>query len=109
MKSALRFRAAKKTDRAPELASCGCGVHRGVYAHQSIIAGPRACAGKVTLWYFDFETAPGPLGKVGEGESGNTNRRHRANEFQVFDVFNSHHHGPDLLFRTRGDFYSELV
>lgn len=85
------------------------------------IVGPRACAGKAMvylevslavakiLWFFDFETAPGPLGKVGEGEPGNTNGRHRVNEFQMLDVFNSHHRGPNLLFRTRGDFYSELV
>lgn len=85
------------------------------------IVGPRACAGKATLylevslaiakmlWYFDFESAPGPLGKVGEGEPGNTRGRHRVDEFQMFDVFNSHNHGPNLLFRTRGDFYSDLV
>ncbi|KAI2629257.1 cytochrome P450 [Hypomontagnella submonticulosa] len=85
------------------------------------IVGPRACAGKSmvylevslvlakTLWYFDFETAPGPLGKVGEGETGRTDGRHRINEFQMLDVFNSHHRGPNLLFRTRGNFYSDLA
>ncbi|KAI1773208.1 cytochrome P450 [Hypoxylon cercidicola] len=85
------------------------------------MVGPRACAGKAmvylevslvvakTLWYFDFETAPGSLGKVGEGDASSTNGRNRVNEFQMFDVFNSHHCGPNLLFRPRGDCYSELV
>ncbi|TGJ88074.1 hypothetical protein E0Z10_g624 [Xylaria hypoxylon] len=84
------------------------------------IVGPRSCVGKTmvyqevsliiakTLWYFDFERCPGALGKVGEGDAGNQNGRNRVGEFQLFDVFNSHHQGPILVFTTRGDFHADL-
>ncbi|KAH9901774.1 cytochrome P450 [Xylariomycetidae sp. FL2044] len=77
------------------------------------IAGPRSCAGKAmayleislvmakTIWFFDFEPAPGPLGRVGQGGPKRGDGRGRADEFQVYDVFNAHHDGPYLVFRPR--------
>ncbi|KAK8079375.1 hypothetical protein PG997_007193 [Apiospora hydei] len=71
--------------------------------------GPRNCVGKPlvyletsivlakTLWYFDFEAAAGPLGAVGEGRD-----RGRPGEFCTWDVFNSTHDGPYLVFHPRG-------
>ncbi|KAI1365681.1 cytochrome P450 [Xylaria arbuscula] len=85
------------------------------------IVGSRSCVGKAmvyqevslivakTVWYFDFEPCPGALGRVGEGEVGNRNGRNRVDEFQLFDVFNSHHQGPNLIFRTRGGWYTDLT
>ena len=70
--------------------------------------GPRDCIGKQlaylelslvvakTLWQFDFERAPGPLGVVGNGVD-----RGRPDEFQIHDGFNSTHDGPYLVFRSR--------
>ncbi|KAF2997467.1 hypothetical protein E8E14_002724 [Neopestalotiopsis sp. 37M] len=77
--------------------------------------GPRNCAGKAmaylesslavakTLWYFDFEVAPGDLGRVGGGTPGAKNGRDRPGEFQIFDVFTASHDGPYLTFRARDD------
>ncbi|KAI1176127.1 cytochrome P450 [Nemania sp. FL0916] len=62
--------------------------------------GPRNCVGKPlayletsiviakTLWYFDFERAPGLLGTVGEASS-----RGRPQEFCTQEAFNSSHEG----------------
>lgn len=76
-------------------------------------AGSRICAGKAmayleasvaiskTLWHFDFEKAPGELGELGAGSSGATYGRHRASEFQVYEVISSTHDGPSLVFHPR--------
>ncbi|KAI1261462.1 cytochrome P450 [Xylariaceae sp. FL1019] len=94
---------------------------RSQKAFVPFIVGPRACAGKATLylevsiavakmlWYFDFKSAPGQLGEVGEGVAGSAHGRHHVNEFQMFDVFNSHHQGPNLVFKARDGYYSELL
>lgn len=72
------------------------------YAPFSI--GPRGCPGKAmaylevnltlakTLWYFDFEPAPGRLGDIGLSDEG---------EFRVHDVFVTAHDGPWLTFTPR--------
>ncbi|KAI1332327.1 cytochrome P450 [Xylariaceae sp. FL0255] len=77
--------------------------------------GYRGCAGKAmayleislviarTLWYFDFETAPGETGKIGGGKPGDATGRHRPDEYQLYDVFASAHDGPCLVFNPRGD------
>ncbi|KAI1390655.1 cytochrome P450 [Hypoxylon trugodes] len=77
--------------------------------------GPRNCAGKAmayleaslvvakTLWYFDFEPAPGKLGQIGGGVSGAKDGRDRLDEYQLFDIFTSRHDGPYLIFRPQGD------
>lgn len=77
-------------------------------AFASFSIGPRNCVGKPlayleislvlakTLWYFDFEIAPGPLGSIGEGRD-----RGRPGEFCTQDGFNSTHDGPFLVFHTR--------
>ncbi len=76
-------------------------------------AGSRICAGKAmayletsvviskTFWHFDFEKAPGKLGELGAGSSSRTYGRHRASEFQVYDVISSTHDGPNLVFHPR--------
>ncbi|KUI60237.1 Isotrichodermin C-15 hydroxylase [Cytospora mali] len=83
-------------------------------------AGARACPGKAmaylemgltvakTLWYFDFEPAPGALGAVGGGTPGDGHGRNRVDEFQLEDIFVSNHEGPYLAFRPRGTLCEEL-
>ncbi|ROW03624.1 hypothetical protein VPNG_07147 [Cytospora leucostoma] len=82
--------------------------------------GDRGCAGKSmaylelrlaiarTLWYFDFETAPGEAGKLGGGWPGSTDGRSRRNEFQLYDSIVVDHSGPNLVFTPRGDHWKEL-
>ncbi|KAI0468148.1 cytochrome P450 [Xylaria cf. heliscus] len=77
--------------------------------------GSRSCAGKSlaymqstlvlakTLWYFDFESAPGKLGEVGGGRLGGPSGRRRPDEYQLEDIFAASHDGPYLKFRTRGE------
>lgn len=89
-------------------------------AFVAFATGSRGCAGKSmayleagrviasTLWYFDFETAPGPAGAAGGGNSGNRIGRQRENEFQLYDGFTASHDGPNLVFRPRGDYWKEL-
>jgi len=77
--------------------------------------GPRNCAGKPmaylesslviakTLWYFEFETAPGQLGEIGGGKLGAKDGRDRPGEYQLFDIFTSRHDGPYLVFHPRNN------
>lgn len=94
-------------------------ANRGAFIPFSI--GDRACAGKPmawlemrlaiakTLWYFDFEQAPGEAGKLGGGREGSTEEgRGRVDEFQLFDSIVLDHHGPNLIFKPRGDFWRDL-
>ncbi|KAI1335013.1 cytochrome P450 [Xylariaceae sp. FL0016] len=72
--------------------------------------GSRACIGRdlaylelslvmaKTLWYFDFETAPGKAGDLGAGGRGRSGLRSRADEFQLNDNFAATHDGPNLVF-----------
>lgn len=94
--------------------------HRMNEAFTAFSVGPRGCAGKPmayletslviarTLWYFDFEIAPGAAGKAGEGTPGAPNGRHRPLEFQIHDIFSSTQDGPNLVFTPRGPSVSEL-
>ncbi|KAI1340804.1 cytochrome P450 [Xylariaceae sp. FL0016] len=61
-----------------------------------------------TLWYFDFDKAPGQAGKLGEGVEGRTDGRGRVGEYQLNDLLVSDHHGPNLVFKPRGEFLKEL-
>jgi len=82
--------------------------------------GDRGCAGKAmtyleasltvakTLWYFDFETAPGELGRVGGGTPGRTDGREKVDEYQLYDIFTADHDGPNLVFKPRGDLWKKL-
>lgn len=82
--------------------------------------GPRACAGKTmayleaslvvakTLWFLDFEPAPGKSGDLGAGAPGRATGRERSEEFQLYDIFSSTHDGPNLVFRHRGEFWKAL-
>ncbi|OTB09662.1 hypothetical protein M426DRAFT_316197 [Hypoxylon sp. CI-4A] len=82
--------------------------------------GARGCAGKSmayletsliiskTLWFFDFETAPGESGEVGGGTPGRTDGRERSGEFQLYDQFGSTHAGPNLIFHARGGHWKEI-
>ncbi|KAI1856795.1 hypothetical protein JX265_011436 [Neoarthrinium moseri] len=84
-------------------------------AFSAFSVGYRGCAGKAmaylesslvvakTLWYFDFERAPGKLGEVGGGRPGSHNGRSRLDEFQLYDIISGAHDGPFLIFTSRGD------
>ncbi|KAJ0114842.1 hypothetical protein J7T55_004584 [Diaporthe amygdali] len=76
--------------------------------------GSRSCAGQAmaylelslalarTFWYFDFEKAPGEAGGLSEvpGAPG---------EFKLEDSTIVGHSGPNLMFRTRADYWRELM
>jgi cytochrome P450 len=82
--------------------------------------GPRGCAGKSmayletslvlakTLWYFDFEAAPGELGNVGAGSPSLEEGRRKPGEFQLLDIFGSGHDGPYLTFKARSGLWQDL-
>ncbi|KAI1853155.1 hypothetical protein JX266_001861 [Neoarthrinium moseri] len=84
-------------------------------AFSAFSVGYRGCAGKAmaylesslvvakTLWYFDFERAPGKLGEVSGGRPGSHNGRSRLDEFQLYDIISGAHDGPFLIFTPRGD------
>lgn len=83
--------------------------------------GYRGCAGKPmaymevnlviakTLFYFDFEKAPGAAGEVGQGKPGDEDGRDRPEEFQLMDSFTSTHSGPNLVFHPRGHYWQEIA
>lgn len=85
------------------------------------ILGDRACAGKAvaylemsltvakTIWYFDFEKAPGDLGELGSGRKGATVGRDWPEEYQLYDKFMAEHNGPNLVFRPRENHWKELI
>lgn len=76
--------------------------------------GARSCGGQAmaylelslalarTLWYFDFEKAPGEAGTLGEVPGA-------PREFKLEDSTIVGHHGPSLVFKTRGDYWKELA
>lgn len=82
--------------------------------------GDRSCAGKPmaylemsltiakTMWYFDFDVAPGPDGKLGAGTAGRKDGRHRPEEYQVYDGVIVSHYGPSLVFKPRAEHAKEL-
>jgi cytochrome P450 len=83
--------------------------------------GDRNCLGKTlayselsmviakSLWYFDFAIAPGDAGKLGEGEPGRTDGRHRVGEYQLYDIAGAAHDGPNLVFNRRGEHWKDLT
>ncbi|KAI1778815.1 cytochrome P450 [Hypoxylon cercidicola] len=82
-------------------------------AFQPFSTGTRSCAGKSmayteaslvlakVVWHFDFEPAPGRLGKLGGGSQSLGEGRQRENEFQLYDVASATHDGPNLVFHLR--------
>ncbi|ETS78085.1 hypothetical protein PFICI_10147 [Pestalotiopsis fici W106-1] len=89
-------------------------------AFAPFIIGPRSCAGKAmayleislviakTIWYFEFEKAPGPLGDVGQGKNETGAGISQPKEYELFDMFNANHNGPYLVFKRRTDCPDEL-
>ncbi|ROW16857.1 hypothetical protein VPNG_01757 [Cytospora leucostoma] len=83
--------------------------------------GDRGCAGKAvaypemsltiakTMWYFDFEKAPGVAGDVGSGREGAAKGRERQDEYQLYDRFMAEHEGPNLRFWPREKHWEDLV
>ncbi|KAI0391355.1 cytochrome P450 [Xylariaceae sp. FL0594] len=75
--------------------------------------GSRSCAGKAmayletsmviakTLWYFDFETAPGKLGETGTRVMKLPGYDESVEEFEMFDALTATHNGPYLVFEPR--------
>ncbi|KAI8633016.1 cytochrome P450 [Xylariaceae sp. FL1651] len=90
------------------------------HAFQPFSLGDRNCAGKPmaylelslvlarTMWYFDFQTAPGKAGRLGEGQPGRTDGRGRKDEFQLYDGVIVKHDGPNLVFQPRDSYWKEL-
>ncbi|RDA82326.1 hypothetical protein CP532_4622 [Ophiocordyceps camponoti-leonardi (nom. inval.)] len=82
--------------------------------------GERSCLGKLmanmeitltlarTIFFFDFDLAPGEAGRLGGGKAGKTDGRGRPDEFQLFDALGAETEGPNLVFRKRGDFWKSL-
>ncbi|KAI3334669.1 cytochrome P450 [Ustulina deusta] len=81
------------------------------------LVGPRSCAGKAmayleaslviakTLWYFDFEKAPGKLGQIGSGKPpGISEITEGDEEYALRDIVVSSHKGPYLRFHPRAAF-----
>lgn len=73
------------------LGARGCGGKAMAYLESSLVVAK-------TLWYFDFESALGVLGKV---EAAPITANNGANEFQMFNGFTSAHDGFNLIFRPR--------
>lgn len=77
-------------------------------------SGSRSCAGQAmaylelsltiarTIWYFDFEKAPGELGSLGEVPGS-------PEDFKLEDSTIIGHHCPNLVLKTREDYWKELV
>lgn len=75
--------------------------------------GPRSCIGKSlalmeltsvlahVLYRFDFRTAEGKEGTLGEGRLGAERGRHRVEEFQLYDHLTAAKKGPLVQFRAR--------
>lgn len=82
--------------------------------------GDRGCAGKAvayleislavakTLWYLDFEKAPGAAGELGGGGPGAGEGRRRLDEYQLYDSFMAAQEGPNLIFRPRENYWEDL-
>lgn len=82
--------------------------------------GYRGCPGKAVaylemslaiakaLYYFDVERAPRKDRELGAGSPGGKMGRERPEEFQM-DTFVSTHDGPNIISRTRGELWKELV
>lgn len=76
--------------------------------------GSRSCAGQAmaylelsltlarTIWYFEFEKAPGDLGSLGEVPGS-------PDEFKLEDSTIIGHSGPNLVFEPRENYWKELV
>lgn len=105
-------------DEAPEEKEARATMRR---AFIPFILGDRGCAGKAvaylemsltvakTIWYFDFEKAPGDVGELGSGHKGAARGRDRPDEYQLYDRFMAEHEGPNLIFRPRENYWEELV
>jgi hypothetical protein len=61
-----------------------------------------------TLWYFDFEKAPGEPGKLEEGHPGSRDGRDRVSEYQLYDLAVADHDGPNLVFTPTEEYWQEL-
>ncbi|KAK6844180.1 cytochrome P450 [Apiospora arundinis] len=104
-------------NQSEEESAARAAMHNAFHPFQ---AGDRSCLGKPmayleasltlarTLWYFDFETAPGVPGLVGAGTEGKTDGRGRPNEFQLYDIFVAGHDGPNLVFKPRAGVCKDL-
>ncbi|ETS76595.1 hypothetical protein PFICI_11982 [Pestalotiopsis fici W106-1] len=105
-------------DETPEGKDARSAMRR---AFIPFILGDRACAGKAvayleisltvakTMWYFDFQRAPGLTGELGSGRKGAGGGRDRPDEYQLYDYFMADHEGPNLIFSPRDKHCEGLV
>lgn len=61
-----------------------------------------------TMWYFDFQRAPGKAGELGGGEAGRKDGRYRVHEYQLEDNQTADKDGPNLIFKAREEHRHEL-
>ncbi|KAI0835089.1 cytochrome P450 [Hypoxylon sp. FL0890] len=90
-------------------------------AQVSFGLGDHGCAGKSmayleismtiarTLWYFDFEMAPGEAGKLGAGSGASNEPWDAPGQFQLYDILVADHDGPNMVFKPRGTYWQELM
>lgn len=83
------------------LGDTGCVGKSMAYQEMSLIVAK-------TMWYFDFQRAPGKAGELGGGEAGRRDGRHRVNEYQLVDNQTSDKDGPNLVFKAREAHRHEL-
>lgn len=83
------------------LGDTGCVGKSMAYQEMSLIVAK-------TMWYFDFQRAPGKAGELGGGEAGHKDGRHRVNEYQLVDNQTSDKDGPNLVFKAREAHRHEL-
>ncbi|KAH9883545.1 cytochrome P450 [Xylariomycetidae sp. FL2044] len=85
------------------LGSRGCGGKAMAYLEVSLVIAK-------TIWFFDFERAPGKLGDLGggSGATSEVNGGEREDEFQLDDIFTADHDGPNLVFIPRQEVIGEL-
>ncbi|ROW10974.1 hypothetical protein VMCG_00878 [Cytospora schulzeri] len=113
-----RWLVPKDGSETPEQQEARALMHR---AHAPFALGDRGCAGKAmaylevsltlakTVWYFDFEKAPGEAGELGGGGYGGVSGgRGRKEEFQLYDVATADHDGPLLKFSPRVEVLGDL-
>ncbi|KAI0397596.1 cytochrome P450 [Xylariaceae sp. FL0594] len=84
------------------IGSRGCGGKAMAYLEVSLVIAR-------TLWYFDFERAPGPEGDLGGGTGRRADLRGRVDEYQLGDILTADHDGPNLVFTPRKEVGLEKI
>lgn len=92
---------ARQAFAAFALGETGCVGKSMAYQEISLIVAK-------TMWYFDFQRAPGRAGDLGGGREGRTDGRHRVNVYQLDDNQTADKDGPNLIFKPRDEYFNDL-